>query len=41
MFLINLDQNSEANYFGSWDPEKFTLEDSAFAHIIMGNEALD
>ncbi len=33
------DQNSEANYFGTWDPEKFTVEDSAFAHIIMENGA--
>ncbi|HEY0826905.1 MAG TPA: Gfo/Idh/MocA family oxidoreductase [Bacilli bacterium] len=28
-----------ANFFGSWDPKKFTVEDSAFAMIQMKNGA--
>lgn len=33
------EQGSEANAWGSWDPAKFTVEDSAFAMITMKNGA--
>lgn len=33
------DLNSDANYFGPWDPKEYGVEDSAFAHIIMENGA--
>ncbi len=29
----------QANMWGSWDPEKFTVEDSAFGFIVMENGA--
>lgn len=28
-----------ANIFGPWDPEKFTVEDSAFGFVVMENDA--
>lgn len=33
------EQGSEANLWGTWDPAKFTVEDSAFAMITMKNGA--
>ena len=33
------DQTETANAFGDWDPEKFTVEDSAFGFIKMKNGA--
>jgi predicted dehydrogenase len=33
------ERGSEANMWGSWDPAKFTVEDSAFAMITMKNGA--
>ncbi|MGD7043273.1 Gfo/Idh/MocA family protein [Jeotgalibacillus proteolyticus] len=32
-------KKNAANLFGSWDPEKFTVEDSAFGFITMENGA--
>ncbi len=32
-------QTQTANAFGDWDPEKFTVEDSAFGFIVMENGA--
>jgi len=32
-------QKEPANSFGDWDPEKFTVEDSAFGYITMENGA--
>ena len=32
-------QKEPANKFGDWDPEKFTVEDSAFGYITMENGA--
>lgn len=32
-------KKNAANLFGSWDPEKFTVEDSAFGFITMQNGA--
>ncbi len=32
-------RKNAANDFGSWDPEKFTVEDSAFGYITMKNGA--
>lgn len=29
----------QANAFGNWDPEKFTVEDSAFGFVVMENGA--
>ena len=34
------DQTNTANAWGDWDPEKFTVEDSAFGHIVMKNGAV-
>lgn len=34
------DQKEQGNAFGEWDPEKFTVEDSAFGFIKMKNGAL-
>lgn len=34
------DQTDAANAWGDWDPEKFTVEDSAFGHIVMKNGAV-
>ncbi len=31
------DQKYAANAWGDWDPEKFTVEDSAFGYIVMKN----
>ncbi|MBR2730869.1 MAG: Gfo/Idh/MocA family oxidoreductase [Clostridia bacterium] len=33
------DQKSAANAWGDWDPEKFTVEDSAFGFVVMENGA--
>lgn len=33
------DTKDAANAFGSWDPEEFTVEDSAFGYIVMENGA--
>ncbi len=33
------DQKRAANSWGDWDPEKFTVEDSAFGFIVMENGA--
>ena len=33
------DQKNSANAWGDWDPEKFTVEDSAFGFIVMENGA--
>lgn len=33
------DQTDQGNAFGKWDPEKFTVEDSAFGFIKMKNGA--
>ena len=33
------DQTETANAFGEWDPEKFTVEDSAFGFVVMENGA--
>ncbi len=35
---LNQDTN-QGNAWGSWDPEKFTVEDSAFGFIVMENGA--
>ena len=32
-------QTEPGNMFGPWDPEKFTVEDSAFGYIVMENGA--
>ena len=32
-------QTNTANVFGDWDPEKFTVEDSAFGFVVMENGA--
>ncbi len=34
------DQKNTANAWGDWDPEKFTVEDSAFGYIVMENGAV-
>lgn len=34
------DQKEQGNMFGEWDPNKFTVEDSAFGFIKMKNGAL-
>ena len=34
------DQTNVANAWGDWDPEKFTVEDSAFGYIVMKNGAV-
>jgi predicted dehydrogenase len=34
------DQEEQANDWGPWDPEKFTVEDSAFGFIKMKNGAV-
>ena len=31
------DQKNTANAWGDWDPEKFTVEDSAFGFVVMEN----
>lgn len=33
-------QTNTANAWGDWDPEKFTVEDSAFGYIVMKNGAV-
>lgn len=33
------DQTNTANAWGDWDPEKYTVEDSAFGFIVMENGA--
>jgi len=33
------DQKDTANPWGDWDPEKFTVEDSAFGFVVMENGA--
>ena len=33
------DQRNAANAWGDWDPEKFTVEDSAFGFVVMENGA--
>lgn len=35
-----VDQTQTANAWGDWDPEKFTVEDSAFAFVTMKNGAV-
>lgn len=37
--LGNLEQATEGNLFGAWDPETFEVEDSAFGFIKMKNGA--
>jgi len=32
-------QTNQGNAWGNWDPEKFTVEDSAFGYIVMENGA--
>lgn len=34
------DQTEQANDWGNWDPDKFTVEDSAFGYIVMKNGAV-
>lgn len=34
------DQKNTANAWGDWNPEKFTVEDSAFGYIVMENGAV-
>lgn len=34
------DQSNCGNAWGDWDPEKFTVEDSAFGYIVMKNGAV-
>ena len=34
------DQTETANPWGDWDPEKFTVEDSAFGFVVMKNGAV-
>ncbi len=34
------DQTQAANAWGDWDPEKFTVEDSAFGYVVMKNGAV-
>ena len=34
------DQTNVANAWGDWDPEKFTVEDSAFGFVVMKNGAV-
>ena len=34
------DQKNCGNAWGDWDPEKFTVEDSAFGYIVMKNGAV-
>lgn len=34
------DQTRSANAWGDWDPEKYTVEDSAFGFIVMENGAV-
>ena len=34
------DQTNTANAWGDWDPEKFTVEDSAFGFVVMKNGAV-
>ena len=33
------DQKESGNAWGDWDPEKYTVEDSAFGYIVMENGA--
>ena len=33
------DQTDQGNAWGNWDPEKFTVEDSAFGFVVMENGA--
>ena len=33
------DQTDQGNVWGNWDPEKFTVEDSAFGFVVMENGA--
>ena len=33
------DQKDQGNAWGNWDPEKFTVEDSAFGFVVMENGA--
>ncbi|MBR6785169.1 MAG: gfo/Idh/MocA family oxidoreductase, partial [Clostridia bacterium] len=33
------DQKNTANAWGDWDPEKYTVEDSAFGFVVMENGA--
>ena len=33
------DQKNSANAWGDWDPEKYTVEDSAFGFVVMENGA--
>lgn len=33
------DQKNTGNAWGDWDPEKFTVEDSAFGYVVMENGA--
>ena len=35
------DTQNAANAWGTWDPEKFTVEDSAFGFVRMKNGAID
>ena len=37
--LNNLPADLQGNAWGAWDPEKFTVEDSAFGFVVMENGA--
>lgn len=39
VYRMLADQKEQGNAFGEWNPEKFTVEDSAFAFIKMKNGA--
>ena len=36
---LSPEKENQGNYCGNWDPEKFTVEDSAFGFIVMENGA--
>ena len=36
---LNSEKDNQGNDWGNWDPEKFTVEDSAFGFIVMENGA--
>lgn len=38
--FYKMKDNPEGNVFGRWDPDRFTVEDSAFAMITMKNKAV-
>ena len=38
--FTKLNNGTKANSYGPWDPEQYTVEDSAFAHVRMKNGAV-